>query len=71
METKEIGAGTYPEPKEEETRIVKLQVSFRTEVEVPAKLENYSDIKEYIETVYSDLDLLEYCEKFLIDDIEK
>lgn len=71
METKEIGAGTYPEPKEEETRIVKLQVSFRTEVEVPAKLENYSDIKDYIEEVYNDIDLLEYCEKFLIDDIEK
>lgn len=71
METKEIGAGSYPEPKEQETRIVKLQVSFKTEVEVPAKLENYSDIKDYIEEMYNDLDLLEYCEKFLIDDIEK
>lgn len=71
METKEIGAGSYPEPKEQETRIVKLVVRFNTEVEVPTELENYSDIKDYIKEVYSDLDLLEYCEKFLIDEIEK
>lgn len=71
METKEIGAGTYPEPKYEDTRTVKLVISFKTEVEVPESLENYCDIKKYIEDFMDIKDLLENYEEYLIDDIEK
>lgn len=71
IETRGLGAGSYPEPKEVGTRTVRLVISFKTEVEVPENLENYCDIKEYIEDTMKIKDLLENYEEYLIDDIEK
>lgn len=71
IETKGLGAGSYPEPKEKKTRIVEVTCTFKTEVEVPADLDMYCEIKEYIEQTMTKKDLLENVEEILIDDIEK
>lgn len=72
METIGLGTGSYIEPSTaKETKKVKVICSFITYVEVPEDLENYSEIKEYIENVYDEYDLRENSEKILIEDIEK
>lgn len=71
IETREIGAGSYPEPKYEDTRTVEVTCTFKTEVEVPADLDMYCEIKEYIENVMTKKQLLENAGDILIDDIEK
>lgn len=71
IETRGLGAGSYPEPKDLETRTVKLTCVFKTEVEVPASLDLYVEIKEYIEEFMTTLDLIENAGDILIDDIEK
>lgn len=71
METRGLGAGSYPEPKEIKTRTVEVICTFKTEVEVPADLDMYCEIKEYIENVMTKKQLLENAEEILIDDIEK
>lgn len=59
-----------PEPKEVGTREVKVICTFITYLEVPADLENYSDIKEWIKENYTNSYILEDGELF-IEDIEK
>ena len=71
IETRGLGAGSYPEPKEIETRTVELTCTFKTEVEVPADLDMYCEIKEYIENVMTKKQILENAGDILIDDIEK
>ena len=71
IETRGLGAGSYPEPKEIETRTIELTCTFKTEVEVPADLDMYCEIKEYIENVMTKKELLENAEEILIDDIRK
>lgn len=71
IETRGLGAGSYPEPKDIETRTVEVTCVFKTEVEVPEKFDTYFEIKEYIENVMTKKQLLENAEEILIDDIEK
>lgn len=71
IETRGLGAGSYPEPKEIETRTVEVTCTFKTEIEVPEKFDTYFEIKEYIEEFLTTADLLENADEILIDDIEK
>lgn len=72
METRGLGAGSYPEPKEEETRVVTITCTFKTELEVPASLDTYFEIKEYVEKIISDKEIFNNkTGDILIDDIEK
>lgn len=48
METKGLGAGSYPEPKEEKTKLINIHISIQYEIndlEVPSKW-NFEDIQE-------------------------
>lgn len=74
IDTRGLGAGSYPDaPEEPKYRIVKVKCCFNTTVEVPADLENYSDILNYLQNDLDDYDfrLRENAEEILIDDIEK
>lgn len=71
IETRGLGAGSYPEPKDLKTKYVKVTCTFKTEVEVPEELDTYFEIKEYIEEFMTTIDLLENADDILIDDIEK
>ena len=71
MITRGLGAGSYPEPKENKTQTIKVTCTFKTEVEVPEDLDTYFEIKEYIEEFMTTMDLLENADEILIDDVEK
>lgn len=74
IDTRGLGAGSYPDaPEETEYRTVKVKCCFNTTVKVPADLENYSDILNYLQNDLDDYDfrLRENAEEILIDDIEK
>lgn len=71
METRGLGLGSYPEPKDIETKTVEVTCTFKTKVEVPKNLDTYFEIKEYIEEFMTTMDLLENADEILIDDIEK
>jgi len=48
METKGLGAGSYPEPKEEKTKLINIHINIQYEIndlEVPSKW-NFEDIQE-------------------------
>lgn len=48
METKGLGAGSYPEPKEEKTKLINIHISIQYEIndlEVPSRW-NFEDIQE-------------------------
>lgn len=48
METKGLGAGSYPEPKEEKTKLISIHISIQYEIndlEVPSKW-SFEDIQE-------------------------
>lgn len=48
METKGLGAGSYPEPKEEKTKLINIHINIQyaiNDLEVPSKW-NFEDIQE-------------------------
>ena len=48
METKGLGAGSYPEPKEEKTKLINIRINIQyaiNDLEVPSKW-NFEDIQE-------------------------
>lgn len=56
METKGLGAGSYPEPKEEKTKKVNITIQIQyaiNDLEVPSKW-NFEDIKEDFEDNITD-----------------
>lgn len=58
-----------PEPKEVGTKEVKVYCTVRVYLDVPADLENYSDIKEWIESNY---DLYNnHSNNYIFDDVEE
>ena len=57
-----------PEPKETEMTQVKVGCTVITYLDVPADLENYSDIKEWIETHYNLYNNL--SKKYIFDDVD-
>lgn len=68
METRGLGAGSYPEPKEQITRTLEVKCYFTTYVTV------YGDNKEDYERQLKELtsnDLLEECDKIQIDSWEE
>ena len=71
METKGLGAGSYPDAPEQDMRKVRLICTFITYMEVPREYENYSEMREYIENIDDDSHLMENAEKIMIEDIEK
>lgn len=57
-----------PEPKEVGTKEVKVYCTVITYLDVPADLENYSDIKEWIESNY---DLYNnHSNNYIFDDVD-
>ena len=71
IDTEEYYGGTYPsppEPKEVGTREVKVYCTVRVYLDVPADLENYSDMKEWIESNY---DLYNnHSRDYIFDDVD-
>lgn len=57
------------EPEEIGTREVKVYCTVVTYLDVPADLENYSDIKEWIETNYNLYNNL--SKKYIFDDVQE
>lgn len=48
METKGLGAGSYPEPKEEKTKLINIHINIQyaiNDLEVPSKW-SFEDIQE-------------------------
>lgn len=71
IDTEEYYGGTYPsppEPKEVGTKEVKAYCSVLAYLDVPADLENYSDIKEWIETHYNLFN--NHSNNYIFDDAE-
>ena len=60
-----------PEPEEPKRKEVKVVCTVFTYLDVPADLENYSDIKEWIEEHYTTSEILEEPYRIYIEDIEK
>lgn len=58
-----------PEPKEIGTKKVKVYCTVITYLDVPADLENYSDMKEWIETHYNLYNNL--SKKYIFDDVNE
>lgn len=80
IDTEEYYGGTYPsppEPKETKMTQVKVGCTVITYLEVPKDLENYSDIKEWIETHYnlyhnhSSNYIFDDVDSVYVEDIEK
>ncbi|MBR2248709.1 MAG: hypothetical protein IKE89_03595 [Bacilli bacterium] len=70
IDTMEYYAGTYPkapEPKEISKRKVKVYCTAVSYLDVPEDLENYSDIKEWIETNYNLFD--KNSNKYIFEDL--
>ena len=58
-----------PEPKEIGTKEVKVYCTVVTYLDVPKDLENYSDIKEWIESNYNLYNNL--SKKYIFDDVNE
>jgi len=70
IDTIEYYGGTYPsppEPKEVGKRKVKVYCTAVSYLDVPEDLENYSDIKEWIETNYNLFD--KNSNKYIFEDL--
>lgn len=67
IETKGLGAGSYPEPKEkkEKTMRAKVYISFDIEESIPENWE-IEDMEEYIKEHYNEFEKL----NFKIEEIE-
>lgn len=66
METKGLGAGSYPEPNEKEYKTIEISINveYKTEIEVPKKWDEeriYEDIKE---------NMVDYINNAVIKDYE-
>lgn len=68
LETKGLGAGSYPEPKEIEERTIKIKCSFDGYVSVP-KGWDYDKVEEYIKDLSID-ELTTETDTIQIEDIE-
>ena len=68
FDTKELGAGSYPEPPEIEERTIKIKCSFNGYVSVPTDWD-YNKIEEYIKDLSID-ELTTETDTIEIDDIE-
>lgn len=69
METKGLGAGSYPEAPETEYRTIKLTISLESYVSVPENLDD-EELEQYIKGL-SQFELLEETDKIQIEDYEK
>jgi len=70
METKGLGAGSYPEaPEPTEYVTVKLMISLESYVSVPENLDD-EELENYINNI-SEFELLEDTDKIKIEDYEK
>lgn len=70
METKGLGAGSYPEaPEPTEYVTVKLMISLESYVSVPENLDD-EELEEYIKGL-NEFELLEDTDKIKIEDYEK
>lgn len=70
METKGLGAGSYPEaPEPTEYVTVKLMISLESYVSVPENLDD-EELENYINNI-SQFELLEDTDKIKIEDYEK
>lgn len=70
METKGLGAGSYPEaPEPTEYRTIKLMISLESYVSVPENLDD-EELENYINNI-SQFELLEDTDKIKIEDYEK
>ena len=68
METKGLGAGSYPERPEQEMRTVKIICSFESYVSIPADLDE-DEIQNYLQE-YTDEELSEEADRFIVEDFE-
>jgi hypothetical protein len=71
IDTSEYYGGKYPSPPdpiEVGTKEVKVYCTVVTYLDVPADLENYSDMKEWIETNYNLYNNL--SKKYIFDDVQ-
>lgn len=67
METKGLGAGSYPDaPEEIEMKTVEVQCSFKTYIQVPV---NCEDQVQYILDNYDKYDLLEEVDYINLEDV--
>lgn len=66
METKGLGAGSYPEAPEKDYRTVKLTISLESYVSVPENLDD-EELEYYINNL-SQFELLEDTDKIQIED---
>lgn len=70
METKGLGAGSYPEaPEPTEYVTVKLMISLESYISVPENLDD-EELENYINNI-SQFELLEDTDKIKIEDYEK
>lgn len=70
METKGLGAGSYPEaPEPTEYVTVKLMISLESYVSVPENLDD-EELENYINNI-NQFELLEDTDKIKIEDYEK
>ncbi len=68
LETKGLGAGSYPEQPEVEERTIKVKVCFDGYISVPSNWD-YEKVEEYINSLSID-ELSTETDTFTIDDIE-
>lgn len=73
IETRGLGAGSYPEaPEPTEMRTVEIECSFTSYVEVPEDLVNdYQEMERYIKRNYSAFELTEEADTVNIEWIHK
>lgn len=70
METRGLGAGSYPDaPVEKEFKTVRLECYFTTYVSVPEDLEDNDDVISYINEYYDENDLIEEADKINIENV--
>ena len=69
IETKGLGAGSYPEPNEIEEKTIKVVCLFESYINVPKKWD-YEDIKRYVNDL-SVRELTSEIDNINIEDIEE
>ena len=69
LETKGLGAGSYPEPPEIEEKTIKVKCSFETFIRVPIDW-NYDKVEEYVRFEATPNELLYEVDQIDVDDIE-